>query len=375
MLAGPNQVIAFAMDGTGEYRLTTEPSKVADVWEGLPNPQPIMGLNKFFLAQQALARQTAEAMLNLSDPVIRAHGGPPSEGPLGLSMVLARLQQPPKEWDLRAEITTREFFGSLPFKARADFFKTSAADAQVLLSIALRSSSVTYESTPSGDRPAVKVYARVLDSTATELVRSLEGELDFEPSPANGKAGLDDDLVYQGRVDLPPGSYVARLTVLDEESSRTATSDTPFTVPDFGEPGLSLSTIALAAGLEQADPGDAPAVAPYRFGSIRVIPRLGQDYLPRESMSFYYQVYGAARDPATGKPKLDVTYAFLAVGAEELQEIGEVVFEGQETEAHGYTLPLQDWPAGRYLLRIEIDDRVAGSSATREVAFRVLEGP
>jgi len=41
--AGPNTVIAFAQDSTMEYRLTAEPTKLASVWEGLPNPQPPWG--------------------------------------------------------------------------------------------------------------------------------------------------------------------------------------------------------------------------------------------------------------------------------------------------------------------------------------------
>lgn len=373
VMAGPNQVIAFAQDGTGEYRLTAEPTKVADVWEGLPDPQPPVGFNKRFEAQQRFMQEAYAQMVGLTDPVIRAHGGPATGGALGLTMTLSRLQQPPKEWELAGEVTTREFYGSLPFRARADFFKSSDERSHIRLSVALRSSAVTYRRTALGDTPAVQVFARILDSTSTELIHSLESLHDFLPAEENLKAGLDDDLVFQARAALAPGTYVARLTVLDEVSGRSATSDTPFTVPDFREEGLRLSSVILASSITSAGETVAAGSQPYRHGTLRVLPRLTQNYFPQEEIAFYYQVYGAARGDDSGQADLDVSYLFLLADGEEALEIGRIGFKGQKAEAHGYALPLKGWPAGQYLVRIEVRDNVAAKRASREVAFRIIE--
>lgn len=374
VLGGPNQVFTFAEDGSGEYRLTAEPSKVANVWEGsIFEPQPAMGFYKDLENRQRLFQAAYAQMIGLTDPVIRAHGGPPTGGALGLTMTLARLQQPPEEWELTAEVTTREFFGSLPFRARADFFKTSGEPTEVLLTLALRSSSVTYRKTASGEEPDVQAFARILDSTATQTVLSLERELDFAPAPENRAAGLDDDLVYQARFVLPPGAYLARLTVLDQVSGRTSSSDTPFTVPDFGGGRLGLSSVALARSIAQEEGGRQAEAGPYRFGSLRILPRLNQIFRPDESLGFYYQVYGAKREPASGQPRLEVSYVFLAAEGEEVLEIGRVTFENQENEAHGYSLPLEGWPAGQYLVRIEVKDEIASAEISRDLAFRIVD--
>jgi hypothetical protein len=108
------------------------------------------------------------------------------------------------------------------------------------------------------------------------------------------------------------------------------------------------------------------------MGALRVLPRLGQEFRQEEDLSFYYQVYGAKNDPATGLPRLNVTYIFLAAEQSETAEVGRVSFEGQTNEAHGYSLPLKEWPAGFYLVRIEVEDAVAGTKATRDLLFRVL---
>jgi len=375
LLTGPNQVIAFAQDGTGEYRMTAEPSKMADVWEGLPDPQPPTGTFKVQEAWRRAFDKAYASYIGLSDPIIRAAGGPAQESPLGATMLLGRLQQPPKEWNLTAEVTTREFFGGLPFRARADFFKTTGELTQVTLAVGISSRSVIYKSTPLGEIPVVHVYARILDSTATDLVQALDHDGDFAPAETNKSAGLDDDLLFQTRAVLKPGSYVARLTAVDNVSGKSGTSDTPFTVPDFTSPGLELSTVVLARALEPVSGSEASSRAAFVIGNLRVTPRLGAVFEQGEDLAFYYQVYGAERDPASGQVKLNVAYSFLAPQGETLTEIGRVAFEGQTTEAHGYAIPLREWPPGEYMVRIEVTDVVAARKVSRDSIFRVVQGP
>jgi len=372
--AGPNTVIAFAQDSTGEYRMTAEPSKVADVWEGLPNPQPPVGTLKMPEIQRRAYVEAYSRRIGLTDPVIREAGGPAIETPLGLTMKLASLQQPPVEWTLRGEVTTREFIGALPFKARAGFFKTTGQETLVIFDIAVKSTSVTFRPTPQGGRPALRVYARILDSTATQPILSLSRDSDFTPSPENDTAGLDDDLIIQGSARLAPGAYVARLTVLDEFGERSGTSDTAFTVPDFNSPKLELSTVSISRSLESI-PGGSTGAAPFVLGNLRIIPRLGREFHPDEDLAFYYQVYGAHQDPVTGKPRLDVAYVFLAAEGEKLSEIGRLSFEGQETEAHGYALPLKNWAPGEYVLRVQVTDAANAATTSRDFFFRVTARP
>ncbi len=368
-MAGPNQVLAFAQDGSGEYRLTAEPTKVADVWEGLPDPQPPTGFMSAYKAQQKAFQEAFADYIGLTDPVIRAHGGPPQGGALGLTMQLARLQQPPDEWQLDSEVRTREFFGTIPFRARADFFNQGPGRAEVILTVAVRSSIVTYKTTPQGEVPSVEILGTILDSTATTQVLALERVGGFAAAPENLAAGIDDDLLFQARAALEPGAYLARLTVLDEVSGRSSTSDTPFTVPDFGGGALVMSSVTMARSIAVAPPGERT----YRIGNLRVLPRLGNDFGSGEELSFYYQVYGAGRRDGTGEPKLDVAYIFMAAQGETIQEIGRVTFEDQSAEAHGYSVPLKGWPAGTYVLRIAVTDEIASREVTRDIAFRILE--
>ncbi len=371
---GPNVVIAFARDTTGEFRLSSEPTKDADVRQGgIIAYQPPMGTTSMLKTQQLLARERAERLVNLSDPLIRAAGGPVTSTPLDLYTELAKLQQPPAEWEIQETITTQEFFGSVPMHARADFFRTTTSKTLVILTAGVKSSSVHYRRVGSRDVPDVVFYARILDLTGNDLVQSLEQDGDFVPAAENRGAGLDDDLVYQARVLLDPGSYKASLAVLDRAGGRAGTYTIPITVPGFDTGGLTLSSIMLARSIDQAPASgdDGPGTAPFVLGKLRVLPRLGQAFTQDDTLAFYYQVYNASADPATGKPDLDVDYGFYTLTPESSLDLGHVGFDDQQNEVHGYSLALKDWPAGPYMLRVTVTDKVAQASTTRDVVFQV----
>jgi len=368
---GPNTVVAFARDSTGEFRLSTQPSKDADPKEGSPIPyQPAMGTNATEKNQQMRARALAERLFNLTDPLIRDAGGPASASPLALITELAKLQQPRKEWDLRETVTTQEFFGAVPIRARADFFRTTTANTLVVLTSAVKSAAVHYKLIGGHEAPDVVFYARIMDLTGNDLVAGLDKDGDFSAARENDTVSLDGDLVYQAHALLPPGSYKALITVLDRAGGRSGSYGITLTVPSFEGAGLSMSSLMLARAIENA-PGQETVADPYVLGGLRVLPRLTQAFTPADEMAFYYQVYGAAKDSGTGQPSLDVDYAFMTVDAEQLRDMGHVSFADQKNEAHGYALSLKDWPTGPYLLRVSITDRIAQATTSRDLVFEI----
>jgi len=368
---GPNVVLAFARDATGEFRLSTQPTKDSDPKQGSPLAyQPSMGTTAAGRNQLLRAQALANRLFNLTDPLIRQAGGPFSANPLALITELSKLQQPPREWELRETVTTQEFFGAVPIRARADFFRTTTSRTRVLLTAGVKSSAVHYRSAGGRESPDVVFYGRILDLTGNDLVASLEKDSDFSPARENDSAGIDSDLVFQGSALLEPGSYKALITVQDRVGGRVGSYNFPLTVPSFPAADLSLSSLLLARGIEPTTTADAPEDA-FVIGSLRVMPRLTQTFAAGDDMAFYYQIYGASKDPGTGQPNLDVDYAFLTVEAEKLQDLGHVVFADQHNEAHGYALSLKEWPKGPYMLRVLVTDKIAHATASRDLVFEV----
>ncbi len=369
---GPNVVVAFARDTSGEFRLSTEPTKDSSVKEGIPlEYQPAMGTNALAKSQIMRAQLRMEQIYNLSDPLIRQAGGPASAHPLELSTQLMKLQQPPAEWEIRETVTTQEFFGAVPISARVDFFRTTGEKTLVVLSAGVRSSAVHFRRIGGRERPDLVFYAVILDLTGNDTVASLSEDDDFVPALENDKAGLDDQLVYQARTLLPPGSYKVRVTALDRAGGRAGSYEIPLTVPDLAVPGLGVSSLMLARSIA---PIEAPAAGQqFVMGNLRILPRLTQTFGRSDDLAFYYQVYGAQADPQTGRPSLDVDYGFYTVSSEEETDLGHVTFTAQSNEAHGYSVALDEWPAGPYMMRVSITDRIAATTATRDLVFEVRE--
>jgi hypothetical protein len=104
---------------------------------------------------------------------------------------------------------------------------------------------------------------------------------------------------------------------------------------------------------------------------LRILPRLSQTYATTDDLAFYYQVYGAQRDPQTGRPSLDVDYGFYTATAEEETDLGHVTFDAQSNESHGYSVALDEWPPGPYMMRVSITDRIAATTTTRDLVFEI----
>lgn len=366
---GPNVVVAFARDATGEFRLSTEPSTDASVKEGIPLAyQPPMGTTALGKAQILRAQERMEQMYNLTDPLIRQAGGPAFSSPLALQTELLKIQSPPREWEIQETVTTQEFFGAVPLSARVDFFRTTGPKTLVVLSAGVRSTAVHFRRVGGRELPDLVFYAVILDLTGNDTIAALSEDDDFKPASENDKAGLDDQLVYQARLQLPPGSYKVRVTALDRAGGRSGSYEIPLTVPDLSSPGLGISSLMLARTIAPTEAGSGPQ---FVMGNLRILPRLTQTYSRTDHLAFYYQVYGAQTDPESGRPSLDVDYGFYTVTADEETDLGHVTFTGQSNEAHGYSLPLETWPAGPYMMRVSITDKIAATTTTRDLVFEV----
>src|SRR5439155_10263819 len=143
---------------------------------------------------------------------------------------------------------------------------------------------------------------------------NLTGDLPFVPaSPGESPPA---SFVYQARHNLMPGSY--RLAVVVEDKvvpgqmgSLVRTID----VPDFRSKDLHLSSVALLGGFKYLDPGQDPdekaRAGPYVLGAFRLVPRAAAVLTKSESVTFYYQVYNPAIDPASGRPGMESTVTFF----------------------------------------------------------------
>jgi VWFA-related protein len=166
------------------------------------------------------------------------------------------------------------------------------------------------------------------------------------------------------RVELAPGVYEARIVARDGNSGKVGSLTHDFEVPGGG--GLRVSTLALGDRMREG-PDEGARV-------VEITAR--RHFAPSGLVHCRFEIYGAARDPATGSP--DVTAGFSVRGSD-----GTFLLAAPETPlsadpsgalVRSLELPLDGAPPGSYELIVAVTDRVVGRAAEAREPF-VVEKP
>jgi hypothetical protein len=148
-------------------------------------------------------------------------------------------------------------------------------------------------------------------------------------------------------VELAPGAYQARIVVRDRRNGRIGSVDHSFEVPRLG--GLRASSVVITHTLEPKPDGTASELEP-RIGAQRAFPAGALLFV-------HYDVYGAAEDPGTGRPR-------VLTGLEIRRRDGTVVGRGE-------LVPITPSPDGR--LSRTSDVRLAAPPGTYELVLTIRD--
>jgi VWFA-related protein len=162
-------------------------------------------------------------------------------------------------------------------------------------------------------------------------------------------------------LDLAPGLHQAKIVARDRNSGRVGSLTLDFEVPDLT--GLRVSSLALNDRLH----GDTPNGP----GTLQLTAR--RRFAPSGLLHCRFEVYGAALDPATGRPNATAGFSirrgdgrFLAAAAETpLQPAPD------GTLARSLGVPLDGAPPGAYEVIVVVTDMVAGRSVVAREAFAI----
>ena len=154
-----------------------------------------------------------------------------------------------------------------------------------------------------------------------------------------------------------------------------ATSVEPLALPDYKTEALTMSSLTLArAALPVGSDSPTEDRDAFRLGALRLMPCVQRVFGPKDDFAFFYDVYGAKRDPANNQPALDVTYVFEKKESSGWKKRGRLPQPDQREERLGYTIPseaIAQWPAGDYKLTVQVKDKIANAETSASVEFAV----
>ena len=160
-------------------------------------------------------------------------------------------------------------------------------------------------------------------------------------------------------VPLAPGRYQARIVARDRNGGGVGSLLHSFEVPDLS--GLRVSSLMLTDRQRDAGKGAPPVPEP----------TARRQFAPSGMLHCRFEVYGAATDAATGKPKVTAGFSirrsdgkFLAAAPETPLQAGP-----DGTLARGLGVPLDGAPPGSYEVIVVVTDLVASKAAEAREPF------
>jgi len=156
------------------------------------------------------------------------------------------------------------------------------------------------------------------------------------------------------------------------EPGKGSASTIDVDVPDFGGGTLVASPLVVypdePAGGGAADPRDP--LAAMLLGPLRLRPRFGNVFAPKDALMVVATLYGAKVDPATGQAALRSRYSVLKDGRP-VARGGEDAFTTADAVASVGPIPLADYAPGAYVVRLDVADKVGNQTLRQEVPFEI----
>ena len=171
---------------------------------------------------------------------------------------------------------------------------------------------------------------------------------------------------------LRPGSYSARIEIIDVVSKRTGNMFiTDVKVPSIEKSRLTIAATQLAYTIRAAAVSDSLANLRLIHHGLFVLTNPLSVFTDSDSMIY---VYGEVYNLSTGGARA-VNYRFSALKEDGTQFLG---LGGRKQAGEGAQRVLAEhfdikgWPLGLYMIRVIVDDSAAMASDTADIPFRIV---
>jgi GWxTD domain-containing protein len=320
-------VVPFVRDGTGEYRLSYDPTLASVFFDPLIYRDRGQGFSsKFWTGRNALGRSELSVMLDLG-----------------------KMQEvPPEEQLLLERVETSESYVTKELDVQVDRY-WHPEQQQTLVAVTAQLAGM-----PVGSRPPV--IARFTRIDTPDVVHML-GEDSFLIAESGASR------LAQARLTLPAGVYALTVMMVNPDDLSTGLHRTNVTIPAATE-RFRFSDMVLALELDPLKYAELVSYdEPFLLGAFKVLPKLDSIYRRGEPLRIFYQVYDAEA-PFTVSYQLEGQEQdgrWVALGSPSVSE--------QQLPSQGWELPTgENWPLGEYRVHIEVQDS-AGRLIATQVPF------
>ena len=271
----------------------------------------------------------------------------------------------------------------------AMYFRLDANRYYMPVSLVVPGSQIPFVKGGDKDKATLDIIGAVIDDTKRPVGRVRDTvKLNLDAS----LEARQKNIQYTTSFNLPPGKYLIKFVVRENETGRMGSFIAEVTLPDLKKAPLKMSSILLAS---QREPSKKPGK------EIDPLVRNGEEYVPnishvfRQDQHLYllYEVYDPAHekaaaapektenDPKGSKPGINLLSSLeLIQGSTKIYETPIVQarainVEGRDAVSFELDVPLSGLKPGQYLCQLNVIDDAAGSFAFPRFAVLVREPP
>src|SRR5262249_9009218 len=258
--------------GTGEYRLTMDPSE-KDALTNVP------GAGLSLMESMGLASKTDRFTRSDGTHLPTALGGTPaSMNEFTRLELYAKVQRPPevKYKDLEALVTSRMVRDQLRFNYRTDFLKVTSDTVLVPVTVQVLNSQLQFKNKDGVYSAELNIFGRVSTLTG-RVVQTFEDPVTRDYPETLYKLSMKQSSIYQKSLPLRPGLYRLDVVVKDVNSGNVGAVNSRLAVPRYEDEKLEASTLIIADQIEHV-PAKQIGTGQFVLGSSKVRPRLDGEF-------------------------------------------------------------------------------------------------
>jgi VWFA-related protein len=253
----------------------------------------------------------------------------------------------------------------IPLRLASYVLEPLAGDHTRVVTVAEIDTSGLGTGTPEESGPPLQLR---LEATPRDGGEAAVQDVSLQSVRASGGEGARTNAGWRSaRLEfaLPAGVHGIRALVRDPGTGRTGAAEQRIVVPESA--AFRVSTLVLSDQVQASPDAKAPlSPAPVAHDELRSEP--GHPILAA------FEVFGAARDPVSGRPNVETRFALEDGGGRRLAASPASPLTPSSDGRFQQVVALPPLPGGEHDLVITVEDRVAGSR--QEVRRRfVVAGP
>jgi VWFA-related protein len=282
----------------------------------------------------------------------------------------------PEEKQLLAGIGSPASASTLPLFMGLSSFRSQGGRYVVPLALEVPHDAVKFEPKEGKRRMQLDVLV-VVRAGKDEILSRLGGNFDVALNEEQYQSILANNVFYRQDVELAPGAYDVDVVVRDRLSGKTAARRERLVLPEAGA-DFSMTDAVLSRHVEpvRATPPGTPGNVLSHGGAL-ISPLPSRQFGASDNLIIFFDLYNAATDKATGKPRVNVTVTLLKDGRPAIKpiayELSDVSADPVPHLTFAKYITLNGLAPGSYTATIEATDSVAHKTVKQQASFAVTK--